>query len=56
MPQDDDRRTAHLEVPTGNSISFNFATGAVTAASSKYECFVFRQDNFSQRNYSETSL
>jgi DNA-binding beta-propeller fold protein YncE len=38
----DDRRTAHLEVPTGNSISFNFASGAVTAASSNSATLTIR--------------
>jgi DNA-binding beta-propeller fold protein YncE len=38
----DDRRIAHLDVSAGNSISFDFPTGAVTAASSNTATLTIR--------------
>jgi hypothetical protein len=39
----EDMRRAHLDVSTGNSISFDFATGAITAASSNTATLTIRR-------------
>jgi hypothetical protein len=44
----DDTRTAYLDVSPGNSISFDFATGAVTAASSNTATLTIRIEGGSE--------